>query len=131
MATQPRLPGTLPTPSVARSNLRDARYSVRNQRMLAVEAKEHVKRAKDDLAAAAAAVETAEDDLDKASGDAEVMAADGAHELSLGLVQKGEAALVKVSAVAKRAADDLGIAEKRLAAAREDLRAIRQGRRTR
>lgn len=132
MSTQARLPGTLPSPAKARSNLRDAREALRLRRLDHDRQKEHVKRAKDGLDAAGKALDLAEDDLCAAAdGSPEETSADAKHDETLRAVDRAEKDLVKVQAALQLAADELTLARRQLGNAREDMRAIREGRRKR
>lgn len=130
--SQPFLPATLPTPALARSNLRLARSEVRAKRDVVDGLKDRADASREELAAAGLDVDTAEDDLlDAAEGSPEAIAADAHHQKACKRADRARSDLEKVAATRKLAKGELHAADKRLAAAREDLEAIREGRKTR
>jgi hypothetical protein len=130
MATQAKLLGVLPTPAVARANLRMARKQAKEAADVVDGLKDRVSAASDEMKAAAAEVEEAEADLLEADeGSKEDTAAAAAHDKGLKRGHRASTDWEKVKAALKLARTEAKQAGKRLVAAREDLEAIREGRR--
>lgn len=130
MATQVRLVGTLPTPTQARQRLKDATAAASNASNMHEGMKEHLKAAKKEVAAAEKELVEAERLLIDAvedspeARDAEVEQAKAWKRLRL--AEKG---VENLKATFSSALAELKEKRRVLAAAREDLEAIRQGRR--
>jgi hypothetical protein len=132
VATQTRLPGTLPTLAQAKARLRESRGLVETRARTLEEMRGHKKTAKGDLADAEAAVDAAECDLLAAlAGSAEETAADGAHAKAMRATEKAEEALRRVEHAVQRADSEHEDARRELTGARSELRAVREGRRAR
>ena len=130
MATQAKLPGTLPTPAAARSNLRLVREEVRRKRGVAESMKARVDAAKEELKAADAETEEVEGDLlDADEGTPLDVSAGANHHKALRRLAHARTDLDKVRATQRLAKSELKEALGRLRAAREDMEAIREGRR--
>jgi hypothetical protein len=130
MATQAKLPGTLPTPAVARSNLRNARSVVRTREAVLEGLRERAKLARETVSECNLKLDAVEDDLLVAEeGSDQDVSADKAHGEAMRAVERAEKDVEKVAAAVKVAGDELAVARRELAAARADIRAIREGRR--
>ncbi len=130
MATQPKLPGTLPTPAQAKSALRTAVSALADKRLLVIRLKDDAKTAALDLKRATKEVDVAERDL-LAADEGSPEDADAAARLAkwLGMLEKAEDAVDKVKDTARRAQLELDAAAKVLRGARGDVRAVQDGRR--
>lgn len=130
MATQARLAGTLPSPKQAMSNLRLARIEVRERAAALLDLKTELRKAKAEGAAAAAALEQDEGILvDAADGSPEAAAAESEHRRDMKRAERAERDRAKVAEAVKLAAAEHKQALGHLRAARDDLEAIREGRR--
>lgn len=130
MATQAKLPGTLPTHAQAKANLRDAR-SLESTRAKVVEGlKGKVKLAQKEQAAAELDRDIAERDLEaSAAGSDEERDADVRQFEADKRVERAERDLGKVKEALAVAVVEHADAARALSGARGDLRAIHQGRR--
>jgi hypothetical protein len=130
MAAQAKLPGTLPTPAQARSNLRVTRDCFREKLLVFEGYKERIAASKDEVKAANLEVEEAEADLLAAEeGSKEDIDASSRHGKAMRRKARAQTDLEKVTAARRLAGREMALAAKGLAAAREDVEAIRQGRR--
>lgn len=128
--TQAILPATLPTPAQARNNLRACRNEVKEKTNVAEGMKDRLDAAKEEEKEAAAEVEQAERDLLEADEDSkEEKVASVAHHKAWRRLERARLDKDKVKATLKLARGEARAAAKRLAAAREDLEAIREGKR--
>lgn len=128
--TQARLPATLPDPRQARANLTTARQEARDKRAVVDGLKERAAAARDEIADAMLDLEAAEEDLlGTAEGSREHLAAQDKHGKAWRRLARARKDAEKVKATRKLAKDEAKAAEGKLVAAREDLEAIRQGRR--
>lgn len=129
MATQARLPATLPDPKQARANLAAARAEERAKRGVVDGLKERAAAARGEISDAALDLEAAEEDLlGTADASPEHLAAQTAHGKAWRRLARARKDAEKVQATRKLAKGEAGAAAAKLAAAREDLEAIRQGR---
>lgn len=128
MSSQPKLPGTLPTPAAAKSALRQAVASFAEKRLLVIRLKDNAKTAALDLKRATAEVDIAERDL-LAADEGSPEDADATSRMAkwFGLLEKAEDAVSKVKDTTRRADIELDAAAKVLRGARGDVRAIRDG----
>lgn len=132
MATQPKLPHTLPTPRAAKAALRGVLEEISAQREAIRGLKDQVKRAKEDAAEAERQITAAERDLLQAEDDSpEELDASAREVAALVLLEKAEDAGRKADGILKRANRELEEMTARLAGVRGDLRAIQQGRQRR
>lgn len=130
MSTQARMPATLPTPAAARSQLRLARDDARAKRNTYDDLKERLAAARDEMKTAGAEVEEAEGDMLVADADsAEEKAASNAHQKAWQRMRRAELDYDKVKATRGNAQHELKKALALLATAREELEAVREGRR--
>jgi len=129
-STQPRLPGTLPTPAAAKAVLRMARQEWRTRRETYDGLEGDHSSAKSEVKDATTEVDQAEADLLAASEDSkEEKAADVAHQRAWLRLERAESDLEKVASTHKLAKAELAKARKLLAGARAELQATREGRR--
>ena len=129
-AIQAKLPATLPTPAEARGNLHSSRDEVEKKRDVVDGMKESADLAKAELGEALEEVDEAETDLLAAAPSSpEELAADANHHKALARMEAAADDLAKVVAVQSRARAELKKAERKLAAARADLEAMRAGKR--
>jgi hypothetical protein len=132
MATQARLPGTLPTPEQARAKLKNARAGRRVVLDVVTKNRLDLKAIAKEQEAAEVSLEDAEHTMgDAAEGSPEQLAAETEQaEMwdALGRLEK-KAANLKAAQVKAQAA--LEEADRALRVARDDIKAIRQGRRVR
>jgi hypothetical protein len=129
MSSQPKLPGTLPTPTQAKANLRLAVETLAEKRLLLSRLKDDAKTAGLDLKRATKEVSVAERDL-LAADEGSPEDADAAARMGkwLGMLEQAEDAVVKLKDTARRATLEMDAATKVLAGARGDIRALQGGR---
>lgn len=132
VASQVRIPGTLPTLPHAKAALREARATYFVRKDTADKFAAEVKRAKAEFAQAEQAYDDAERILlDAAAGSPEETRADGEHDKADRAVEKAEGDLAKVKKASDKAHAERDEALSLLVGARRTLREIRQGRRAR
>lgn len=130
MSAQTKFLAMLPTLAQSKARLREARTVFETRARVAEEMRDHLKRSKAEVVAAEAARDEAEGDLLAAlAGTPEEVAADGAHAKAMRAVDKAEAAAAKVKDAVQKADMESADAGRELAAARSELRAVREGRR--
>lgn len=130
MGTQARLPGTLPTPAEARQRLKDATAAEANTRNTMDSFKEHLKAAKKEASAAEGGLREEERILiDAADGSDEARAAETEQAKAWKRLRVADKGVENLKATYSKAEAEWKEARRRLMAAREDLEAIRQGRR--
>ena len=130
MASQAKLPHTMPTPRQARSNLREAVANFRTKRVLTTQLEDDCKRAKSEL-------KTADHEIDEAEGDLLASAEDSPEDLdasarlakAVAHEERAERDLEKVQDILRRSRLELDGATKILRGARGDIRALQEGRR--
>jgi hypothetical protein len=129
MKGQVKIPETLPTPAQAKQALYTARGDVRQTRETWSRLKLRLKDAKEEQKIAAAELDDLEPDLlDPADEAAEAVTAK-AHTAAWRRLQRAEKDADKVRQAASHARNEYEKACARLATAREDLEAVREGRR--
>jgi hypothetical protein len=132
MSTQARLPGTLPTPAVARANLRMARRSYQDRQNVVDGMKDRLSAAHDEVKAAGAELDEVEQDLLAADeGSSEDLAADERHGKAMKRAERAANDVIKVAGALRLAQSELADGVRLLAGARGELAAIREGRRKR
>jgi chromosome segregation ATPase len=131
-ATQARLPYTLPTPAQARGKLREARANEANTRNVLSGLKEHLKAAKSEAEAASAELVEAERTLlDAADDSPESLAAEAEQGRAWKRLRTAETGLENLQSTIRAADAEHAESARLLRAAREDLEAVRVGRRKR
>jgi hypothetical protein len=129
MSSQPKLPGTLPTPVQAKSNLRSAVETLAEKRLLLSRLKDDAKTAGLDFKRATKEVAMAERDLlAAAEGTPEDADASARMGKWLGMLEKAEDAVAKLKDTTRRGQLEVDQAVKVLAGARGDIRALQAGR---
>lgn len=130
MSTQARLPGTLPTPAEARQRLKDATAAEANARNAKELSADRLKDAKDEAKAAEAELVEAERLLiDAVENSDEARAAEADQAKAWKRLRLAEKGIKNLTATHGGDLTEWKATKARLFAAREDLEAIRQGRR--
>lgn len=130
--TQARLPGTLPTPRQAREHLQAAIGAERSAAKEVEGFKLHLKSARAELKAAAGEMEAAEEDFLAAAPDSpEERAADAKAATAWARSRKAERGITNLLDTSRAARSRLAECRQKLRSAREELEAVREGRRRR
>jgi hypothetical protein len=131
MATQAKMPGVMPTPAQARSVLRLSRDDVAAKRATVRAMRAQAQAAKDAEAAALADLEEAEGDgLASDDGTEAAVSAEQRQTKEWKRAKKARDSREKVARTLRLARSELKEAEARLAAARDDIEALQEGRRS-
>jgi len=131
MATQARLPATLPSPAQAKANLRMARSALKEKRNVVDGLKARHEAARDEAADAEAEVDGAETDLVECEeGSSAEVSADKRHHKACARLDRAEADAERVGSALKLAKSELKNARAQMRTARADIEAIREGRRS-
>lgn len=129
-ATQAKLPATLPTPAEARSALRLARAEVREKRITLAKQKLDIKTAQGQIERCTSTLEDVEGDwLAAGDGSTEDLAAAGLIVETIRALDTAERAHETLTKALPYLSAELKQAEGRLRGARNDIRAIAEGRR--
>jgi hypothetical protein len=131
-STQARLPGTLPTPAEARQRLRSASASESATASVLASLRDRLKDACEESKAARLELGEVERTLlDAGEGSPEEIVAQADQGTAWKRLCKAEIGIENLRATVRKAASDHAEAERGLRTTREDLEAIRQGRRKR
>jgi peptidoglycan hydrolase CwlO-like protein len=129
---QAKLPHTHPTPAQCRSNLANALRTLEEKRKVLDGLADHAKAARKETELAAADLGIAEADLLASDPESqEEAAADAAQGQAWARLLKAEQASERLQKAVAYAKAEVADAEKPLRSAREDLAAVREGRRRR